>query len=530
MPIGIQTFDKMVGGEWAYVDKTAIVYELANDATHNFLSRPRRFGKSMLISTLDAYFRGDKKLFKGLAMEELESEWTPHPIFRFDFVDGAFGENIEQTRGFIDDKLSEFEEIWGKGLNESSNGLRFAGLIKRAVEQTGQRAVLLFDEYDKPLTESMHNSELNDLVRSAVTEIFSAVKGSDQYIRFSLLTGVTKFSKVTLFSGVNNLKDISLSKKYAAICGITQEELEDNFEPEIQNLAENTGFTYEETIQKLKEEYNGYHFFEGGPSVYNPFSTINVLSDGVYGNYWYESGTPKILIDELVALDYEVQKFDDGVMASSSEIDEYRHGSTNPVPLIFQSGYLTIDSYDPRTQMYKLVYPNNEVRYGFVNSLMTAITSLSKGSDIPKMSFYYDLDSNDLDSFMRRLSSFFAGMPYDLDNKTEKHYQTIFYVLIKPLGIAVNVEIHSAFGSSDAIIEMDDNIYIFEFKLTKGDTVQEALKQIDDKGYARKYEDDPDEKRPVIKIGVTFDEEKRNIGEWKATQDGVAVGGCDGSE
>ncbi|GHT24690.1 hypothetical protein AGMMS4957_18170 [Bacteroidia bacterium] len=365
MPIGIQTFDKMVLEDWVYVDKTALVYELAHDATHNFLSRPRRFGKSLLVSTLAAYFRGDKELFKGLAMEKSETEWVKYPVFIFDFVIDTYSDNVAQVESFLNHKLSNLEAIWGKEENEESFGQRFEGLIKRASKQTGKNVVVLIDEYDRALTQTMDKPELNQQVRDVLKGFFSVLKGADQYIRFALLTGVTKFSKVSVFSDLNQLSDISLQEKYAAICGITQEELEANFVPELEALAKATGRSYEETLEKMKEEYDGYHFFEGGPSVYNPFSTVNVLAKSKFGDYWYETGTPTFLINELVQNKFDILDFEEGVPISTSDINDYRRESGNITPLLFLTGYLTIKSYRESAHFYILGFPNGEARREF---------------------------------------------------------------------------------------------------------------------------------------------------------------------
>jgi hypothetical protein len=518
MPIGVQTFDEMASGEWVYVDKTALVYELATSSKQNFLSRPRRFGKSLLVSTLAAYFRGDKELFKGLAMEELETEWVQHPVFVFDFVNGEFRDSNEQLRTFIDKKLSEFEEIWGKSEKEGTFGTRFADLLQRAAEKTGQRAVVLFDEFDKALTDTRTDPELNEKNKSTVKSIFSVLKGSDRHIRFSLLTGVTKFSKISLFSDVNHLKDISLDERYAAICGITQEELEENFEPEIEQLADKNGQTYEGAVEKLKQEYNGYHFFEDGPSVYNPFSTINVLDSKKYDDYWYKTGTPTFLVDELLNYGTDLTDLDERIYATPMGLDEYRPESGDPVPLLFQSGYLTIKNFDREGGLYELGFPNEEVRRGFSGSLLNVITTKADfETSKDAAQFKADLLKGDLETFFDRLSTFFAAYPFELFHQKnfEKSYQSALYVLFCFIGQVVDVEKSTNKGRVDAIVKNSKHIYIFEFKTTKNGTVDDALAQIDERGYAAQFESNPDESRDVTKVGVVFDIETKNISEWK---------------
>ncbi len=521
MPIGIQTFDKMVLEDWVYVDKTALVYELAHDATHNFLSRPRRFGKSLLVSTLAAYFRGDKEQFKGLAMEKLETEWVKYPVFIFDFVIDTYSDNVAQVESFLNSKLSNLEAIWGKGENEESFGQRFEGLIKRANKQTGKNVVVLIDEYDRALTQTMDKPELNHQVRDVLKGFFSVLKGADQYIRFALLTGVTKFSKVSIFSDLNQLKDISLNEKYAAICGITQQELEANFEPEIGILAKKTNLSYEEALIKLREEYNGYLFFEGGPSVYNPFSTINVLADSKFGDYWYETGTPTMLVAELVQNKFDILDFEKGIAISAAAINDYRRESGNLTPMLFQTGYLTIKGYREASNSYVLGFPNREVHRGFSESLLTSYTRPLQNKSVYEYTrFSDDLCKGDLDSFFDRLTSFFAALPYDLhtDAANEKEYQYVFYVLMTLLGEFTFAEVRGNIGRADAIIKTDEKIYIFEFKVTSGGTVDEALAQIEEKGYAKPFETNPDEKREIVKVGVVFDTAARNVKEWKVAE------------
>ncbi|GHV68681.1 ATPase AAA [Bacteroidia bacterium] len=518
MPIGIQSFDKIVSGEWVYVDKTALVYELSNDATHNFLSRPRRFGKSLLISTLAAYFRADKELFKGLALEKLETEWVEYPVFIFDFVAGTYTNDILQLDAFLNEKLSKLEDIWGKSKYETTYGARFAGLIDRAVAKTGKNVVVLIDEYDRALTQTMYNPELNTQMREMLKGFFSVLKGSDKNIRFSLLTGVTKFSKVSVFSDLNQLCDISLSKKYTTICGITQEELETNFTPEIETLAAETGRSRVEMIEKLKDEYNGYYFFYDGPSVYNPFSTVSVLSNSRLGDYWYETGTPTFLVEELLQNKFDIIDFEKGVTISAADINDYRREAKNPVPLLFQTGYLTIKKYNSQFDLYTLGFPNGEVKRGFLNSLLQSYSvQAGSGSTYSYAQFGTDLLEGNLEDFFNRLTSFFAALPYDLHSNlhNERDYEYAFYVLMTLLGELTFTEVHGNIGRADAIIKLDERVYIFEFKVASGGTVEEALAQIEEKGYAKPFETDPNDKREIIKIGVVFDTEKRNIKEWR---------------
>jgi hypothetical protein len=505
MPISIQTFDFMNTGEWAYVDKTDLVYRLANDSRMNFLSRPRRFGKSLLISTLDAYFRGDKDLFKGLAMEKLETEWIEYPILRFDFANGVFDKDVSQIEVFLNEKLSKYEKLWGKDTSEIQFGARFTGLIERAKEKTGQNVVILIDEYDRALTQTLHNPKLNDEIKSVLKGFFGTLKQSDQDIRFSLLTGVTKFSKVSIFSDLNQLDDISLAEKYATICGITQVELEDNFEPEIQALALNNELSYSETLEKLKTEYNGYYFHPNGPSVYNPFSTVNVFSKNEFRNYWYGYGTPTLLAEEIKRNNVPIAKFTDPIEISSDEIDNFQAGNEDITPLLFQTGYLTIKEFNKFTSLYLLDFPNNEVKNGFYNGLLLYLNSVYK---LPQMknldnaAFISDLYKGNAESFMTRLQAIYAELPYTEENKTEGFFHALFHLIFVLLGQMVRSEIHNSKGRTDSIVETPDFVYLFEFKLDGTGTPESAIKQIDDTGYADPYLAD---NRKIIKIGAVFD-------------------------
>ncbi|GHV61333.1 ATPase AAA [Bacteroidia bacterium] len=495
---------------------------MANDATHNFLSRPRRFGKSLLVSTLAAYFRGDRELFKGLAIEKLETEWIEYPVFIFDFVNDTYHNGAAQVESFLNNRLSNLEAIWGKSENENSLGQRFEGLIDRAVAKTGKNVVILIDEYDRALTQTMENPELNKQVREVLKGFFSVLKGQDKYIRFAFLTGVTKFSKVSIFSDLNQLKDISLKEEYAAICGITQEELETNFVPELEKLSAKTKLSYEGTLEKLKEEYNGYLFHEDGPSVYNPYSTVNVLSDSKFGDYWYETGTPTLLVDELAQNKFDILDFERGIMISAANINDYRRESGNLTPLLFQTGYLTIKKQCEPTS-YVLGFPNNEVRRGFSESLLYSYSQpipIQNRASYAFTQFSNDLYKGDLEAFFDRLTSFFAALPYDLHNdaSNEKDYQYAFYVLMTLLGKFTFAEVRGNIGRADAIIKTEENIYVFEFKVCSGGTVDGALAQIEEKGYAKPFETNPDEKREIVKIGVVFDTATRNVKEWKVAQ------------
>jgi hypothetical protein len=523
MPIGIQNFPEIASQNYAYVDKTGLVHQLINDTKHNFLSRPRRFGKSLLVSTLKAYFQGKADLFKGLALEKLEPSvedggWEKHEVIHFDFAAGDFSRgDIESLHIQLDNTLIPLEQKYQVIPPALTNhGSRFLNLIRTIFEQTQERVVVLFDEYDKPLLSRLEQFQTEtDQVHSELRAFFTVLKSADEYIRFSLLTGITKFAKLTLFSGANQLADLSLIPQYSAICGITQEELENNFQPEIEELGQANDLDYAQTLDKLREEYDGYDFTGDQIKVYNPFSTINVLHRKKFSNYWFESGTPTFLVKQIQQNHFNLLKFENDIYSSAPDIENYRPEEPDIIPLMFQSGYLTIQGIEADTQEYILGYPNNEVRYGLLNQLMKFQTPVSLSSDFDSARFYKDLKKQDFDNFFQRLKSFYSSIPYDLNTGSEKFYQGIFYMLVTLIGQYVKVEEHHAAGSSDVVIEMPNQIIVIEFKLDGSGTPADALAQIEAKGYATKYENDPSETRLVVKIGITFDNEQRTVKEYE---------------
>jgi hypothetical protein len=518
MPIGIQTFENIVTDKYAYVDKTALIHELANEGKCFFLGRPRRFGKSLLVSTLRAYFEGRKDLFKGLAIGNLEKEWTPYPVLHIDLTVSAYG-NVRDLESGLDTNLSMFEERWGRDAQgaEQTPSARFHRLIRRACEQSGRRVVVLIDEYDRPLTQTMEQGRAaaNDDIRNALKGFYGVLKGADRWLRFVLLTGVTKFSKVSVFSDLNMLRDISMEDGYANICGISARELEGNFRPELAALAENNGMTYEEVIAEMKKRYDGYHFAKRSEGMFNPFSVLNTLAKQEFAYYWFGTGTPTFLIEQLKREDFDPLRFARGVTIPARSIDDYRVGGGNPVPLLYQSGYLTIADYDRSLDRYTLGFPNDEVRYGFLNELLPFYTYRPPGRDFFADYFIDDLRAGDVDGFMGRMRSLFANIPFELNPKTEHHYQLVFYLVFTLLGQYTRAEVHGGVGSADMVAEVADAVYVFEFKLNG--TAEEAMRQIDAKDYAVQYEAG---NRRVVKIGAEFDKKTRNIERWLvSTQD-----------
>ena len=511
-PIGIQTFEKIVKDGFVYVDKTDLIYSLVTQGQIYFLSRPRRFGKSLLLSTLRAYFEGKKELFAGLKIDALEHDWHVHRVFHFDFngvdftMPGALHLKIE---GY----LYDWEEEFGISSGVDTNlGSRFNRILQAAAEQTGRGAVVLVDEYDKPLLDVLEKDpELLEQNREILKAFYSVFKLADASLRFVFLTGVTKFSQVSVFSGFNQPKDISMFDKYEALCGITEEELHTQFAEPIREMAASEGCTEEEMRQRLKRHYDGYHFSKEMTDIYNPFSVLNAFFSKEFGNYWFQTGTPTFLVELLKESDYDLRLLMDGIETAASAFTEYRADRKNPIPLIYQSGYLTIKEYDREFGLYRLGFPNDEVRYGFLNFLVpfyTAITDEERSFYVGK--FVQELRSGDVDAFMRRFEAFFADFPYELNDRTERHYQVVIYLIFKLMGQFCDAKVRGAKGRADAVVKTKDYIYVFEFKLDG--SVKDALRQIDEKGYLLPYEADG---RELVKIGVSFSKEDRNLGCWE---------------
>ena len=514
LPIGIQTFEKIRKGGYVYVDKTALVWQLVQTSTPYFLSRPRRFGKSLLISTFEAYFNGQRELFDGLAIEELEQEWIKYPVLHLDLNAEKYDAS-EQLYALLNNQLSGWERLYGREASEDTLSTRFSGIIRRAYERTGQPVVVLVDEYDKPLLQALQNEPLLEDYRRTLKAFYGVLKSSDRYLRFVFLTGVTKFSQVSVFSDLNQLNDISLDQAYATLCGITREELECNFGPELEAMRQVEQSSREEVLVKMEKQYDGYHFHPVSPGMFNPFSVLSCLSKHEFGNYWFQTGTPTFLVELLQGADYDLRELIEGVEVKVTGFSEYRMDSLNPIPLLYQSGYLTIKDYDGEFKNYTLCFPNEEVEYGFVNFLVpfyTPVTDDRTGFYIER--FIRELRAGEVDAFMDRLKAFFAGIPYELSDKTERHYQAVFYIVFTLMGQFCDAEVRSARGRADAVVKTKDYIYVFEFKLNG--SADEALQQIDTRGYLIPYTADG---RTLVKAGVSFDATERNIGEWKVVSD-----------
>ncbi len=524
LPIGIQSFKDLREKEFLYVDKTEYVFRLAGESKVYFLSRPRRFGKSLLLSTLEAYFLGQKDLFKGLAIEKLEEAekekraiWQEYPVFYLDFNVGKYSD-IEALNTNLNVFLSDLEQKYGTSEAEDNFAKRFEGLLKRAYEKTGKQVVVLVDEYDKPLLQTMGvNEELNEEYRAVLKAFYSVLKSADRYIRFAFLTGVTKFSKISIFSDLNNLRDLSLIADYSAICGISQEELEANFEPEIISLAERNKMSYDEALAALKQKYDGYKFSENGKNMYNPFSLLNVFADSTMRNYWFATGTPTFLVDYLKKAYYNIPDLDGNIKMNEAGLETYRADAINPLPILYQAGYLTIKDYNDFSKLYRLGFPNDEVRYGFLDNLMPAYTSIrADKTGLSVWEFYEQIEAGDVDGFMEKLKGIISGIPYDsLTEKDlalrEQNYQTAVYLVFALMNQFVHTEVHCSTGRADCVVEFKDKVYIFEFKLVSNASSEEAVKQIKEKNYADRFSGSG---KNLIAVGSSFDEEKRTIKEW----------------
>lgn len=507
-PIGIQDFEKLRTNGYSYVDKSRFVYKLATEGEYYFLSRPRRFGKSLFLSTLEAYFQGKKELFKGLAIYDLETEWKKYPIFHIDLNTANFREK-DSLYMVLNDYLTTWESKYGTRESEATLALRFKGVIARAAEKEGCGVVILIDEYDKPILQTLRDPELQAEHRAQLKAFYSVLKTQDRYIKFAFLTGVTKFGKVSVFSDLNNLTDISMDHRYISICGMTEKELLANFKEGINELAEANGDTEEATIAKLKARYDGYHFEENTIGIYNPFSVLNTLSRLRYKDYWFETGTPTFLVDLLKMHNYRLpdmtkERVSDDVINSVDSL------STNPIPVIYQSGYLTIKGYDERFKKYLLGFPNREVEEGFLNFLLPLYTSAGNNSPFLVDEFVQDVESGNPERFMQRMKAFFADTSYQVVGNAELYFQNAMYLVFKIMGFYTQVERPTSDGRIDAIIQTPNYIYVIECKLDR--TADEAIKQIENNGYAEPFLMD---KRKLYKIGVSFSSETRGVAEYK---------------
>ncbi len=508
-PVGVQTFEKIREGRYLYIDKTKYIVDFREkQMSYVFLSRPRRFGKSLFASTLHAYFAGKKELFDGLAIADYEKDWVKHPVLHFD-MSGAKHVDTEALNEYLDWLLSPYEEKYGCEKCNKKPNVRFADIVMKAYEQTGEKVALIIDEYDAPLLDVVHEKEQLSALRQIMQNFYSPIKMLDPYLEFTFITGITKFSQLSIFSELNNLDNISMLDQYSAICGISKTELTTAMRPDVECLGRALGMTYEECLKELTDYYDGYHFSENPEDVFNPFSLIKALNGQKIGAYWFGSGTPTFLLKQLDKFNVNLTTLDHQDVVLSS-FDQSPEEMTDALPLLYQSGYLTIKKYDPMFREYSLGIPNKEVRDGLLNSMIPHYVNPRRSdNDAFLLGFCKAVYRNDIEAALEHMRTYMSTIPYDLENHTEKHFQTIFYLMFSFLNIYIHTEVKSAIGRADAVMHMPDTIYVIELKVDK--TAEEALRQIDEKGYMLPYKS---EGKRLVKIGISFDSTQRTISDW----------------
>ncbi|MBR3559847.1 MAG: AAA family ATPase [Bacteroidales bacterium] len=517
-PVGIQTFERLRKENYLYIDKTDLVWKMTKESPFVFLSRPRRFGKSLLTTTLDSYFKGQKELFEGLKIMELETEWESYPVIHVDLSTVKNKPSPDELERSLSLMLEPIEEMFGTNEREKTPGEKLQGLIRRAYKQTGRQVAVIIDEYDAPLLDKLHLPELLDGFRNVMQEFFIQLKANEALIRFCFITGITKFSQLSIFSTINNLKNISMLPQYSAICGITETELTSCMAEDIRQMAEAFQLSPDEMHAKLKLQYDGYKFSEESEEIYNPFSLMNAFGDNKLGNYWFASATPTFLIRQMQHFRTDITTLET-MEEPADSFDCPPEAMTTALPLLYQSGYLTIKSYDRDTDFYTLGIPNKEVRTGFVRGLLPTYAGLDSAS-VQKgfaVKFWQALRKNDIDLAMKEMKAYFAGLPYveGFQKKLEevKNYEGFYewslYLIFSMLNVYVRTQVKCAGGRTDVVVEMPDTTYVLELKANG--TAQEALDQINSKNYALPYET---EGRQVVKVGVAFERETMTVGDY----------------
>ena len=517
-PVGIQTFSEIIKGGYVYVDKTDLVWNLTRLSKYVFLSRPRRFGKSLLSSTLRSYFEGQKELFQGLKMMDLEEEWAQYPVFHLDLSVCKSQDDATALRNRLMLLMQPYVEKYGRADAEVTPGGLLSGLIRRAYEQTGQQSVVIIDEYDAPLLEVLHEEENLQQFRKVMQEFYVPLKAADPYLHFCFITGITKFSQLSIFSTINNLKNVSMRPDFAAICGITEDEVKTVFKEDIEVMAAKFRCTPEEMFQKIKAMYDGYHFSNESPDIYNPFSLLNAFDDGELKSGWFASATPSYLIQQMVHFRTDITTLEN-MEAPSESFDIPTEAMTSALPLLYQSGYLTIKAYDWDSQMYLLSIPNREVRLGFTRGLLPTYVGLDSGSVQSgfAVKFWQALRRDDTELALRELQAYLSGIPYVEGFKkklgeaatAEGFYEYTFYLIFSMLNVYVRTQVKCAGGRIDVVVMMPATTYVLELKMN--DTAQKALEQMNQKGYALPYQT---EGRRVVKVGLHFNKDTRTIDDW----------------
>ena len=508
-PVGIQTFSKIRENGYLYIDKTQYIVDFKEkQMSYVFLSRPRRFGKSLFASTLQAYFEGRKELFEGLAIASYEKEWVKHPVLHFD-LSGAKHFDADALNNYLNLQLLPYEKLYGKGEDELRPNERLDGIVKRACEQTGKKVVVIIDEYDAPLLDVVHEKDNLKQLRLIMQNFYSPLKKLDPYLEFTFITGITKFSQLSIFSELNNLDNISMFDQYSAICGISKTELTTQMKPDVEALGEALGMTYEECLAELTRFYDGYHFSEKSEDVFNPFSLVKALNARKIDPYWFGSGTPSYLIKSLQK--YHVNVMD--IEKKSCDVDDFDVSPemmTSALPLLYQSGYLTIKKYNPILHRYTLEYPNKEIKIGMLKSLApNYLSPITLDNNSLVGDFLEKLYEADVEGAMVRLKAYLASISNRLSNKSERDFQTVFYLIFNLMGAHMRVEEDSAIGRADAVVYMPDAVFVFELKYDG--SAEEAIRQIDEKGYLIPYSADG---KRLFKIGVNYDSNQRTIADW----------------
>ena len=510
LPVGIQTFDKLIQGGYLYIDKTAYIHKMVSESNYIFLSRPRRFGKSLLVSTLQSYFEGKKELFKGLAIEQLEKEWAQHPVLRFSLASGKHMEK-EQLERYLLDILSDNEERFGLHSDKVDTNIRLKDLIKNVYDKTGKQVVVLIDEYDAPLLDVVHENEQLPILRQVMRNFYSPLKDCDPYLRFVFLTGITKFSQLSIFSELNNLKNISMLPEFAAICGITVEEMQSQMADYIDVFAKTEETGHEEMVEKLKKQYDGYHFTWPSPDIFNPFSLLNAMQDRRLDSYWFASGTPTYLIEMLRKFDVLPSEIKN-IEAEAFDFDAPTENMQSITPLLYQSGYITIKDYNKNFNYYTLSIPNKEVRIGLLRSLVPSYVQTSTlvvNNTARKMAQL--IVNDDVDSALSLLQKFLQTVPYCDNASSEGHYQQVMFIVFSLLSNYIaDVEVRTPSGRVDMVMRTDKALYLFELKMNK--SAAAAMKQIDLKDYPARFAMCG---LPIVKVGINFDDERRTISDWQ---------------
>lgn len=507
IPIGIQSFSKLIEGGFVYLDKTDMIYKIANTEACYFLSRPRRFGKSLTLSTLKAYFDGQKELFAGLKIEKLETKWEKYPVLHFDFNTSTYI-SVKEVQTRISYMLSQYEKVYGKDETAETNADRFESLVKAAALQTGKEVVVLVDEYDKPLINNISDENLKDEIRAVLKPFYGVLKTCDDYIKMAFITGVTKFSKVSLFSDVNNLTDISQERDFSKLCGITEQEIHEQLDGYVQLMADANNISKDDCYKELKRWYEGYHFSEDMIDIYNPFGLMKAFYSKKFAEHWFESGTPTFLVKEIKKHNMSLVNLD-RVECGENDISKIDNFAGNPVPLLFQSGYLTIKGYDKFFKTYILGMPNQEISEALPKFILNFNFPKTGTEDFSITNFARDVINGDIDGFMKRLCALLADSSYEIVGEAEKYFQNVFYLIFKLIGFYTEVERRTSDGRMDAVVKTPQHIYVFEFKVDK--PAKEALDQINGKEYAIPFSVDG---RKLYKIGVSFSSETRKVAEW----------------